>query len=132
MKVMIEQENIEFLQAVGKQLSETATLRRFDPKEVHAVMFNGEAYKVGPFVATKPTWDEDSMDSIYEETYAWQYNPAVDKYVLYALEEDWDSWGTHYGNFGVHFSIGEVIKYVPVIKYTNIHVDNHPKKNMEW
>ena len=134
-KIMTEAEQIEFLQAIGKYLSEIAVVRKFDPKEVHLVKYNDETYEVGPFVKSTPSWsydDDSSLNSLGDDAFVWQLNPASDKYVLYALEENWDSWGQMYADFGLHFEIGQIIKYVPVIAYTNIDVPNQPKQKMRW
>lgn len=76
-----------------------------DPKGFE-IEVDGEKIQIGP-------WQESEVD--WERVYFWR-EKEDDTFVVYMGTDEWDSWGTHYGNYGNNFYVAEIVEWTPVLK----------------
>lgn len=93
------------------------------PESVYTVELDGVEIVVGPFSKEYETWNDN---------YVWRV-PDTD-YGIMINDDGFDSWGTHYGDYGVEFIVVE-IEPITVYKVKNTLWDNPnpmPKQGPRW
>lgn len=108
--------DLEKAYAIASKLSfmstEEGAWERMGADKVYDIEIDGETISIGPFTTEYGAWTEDMV---------WMIPNSI--YGIGISNDEFDSWGTHYDNYGVEFRVVE-LEAVVVYKVKKRYWDN--------